>query len=318
MSTTETTHKTTGTENVRKGITSPKDFHSGNVTITDPRKKKNAKGEINFNALILHNGRPLYLETPWLRAPFGASLFERDGGKKNYSLALNPVGSNLDDEEEKVVIEEFFDELEKLDAILLEYGWSHRNVGFFADVPEVKAVVKALYSKCVKQDKEKEYPRRLNLTLPMARDEDNNLLDTVPGFDIYKDSTEPYPVESFDQLVASMNGKPNTDSHLIERGAFCRCILQPRIWFIAGKFGVTWNVRALELKSLVKVNFRGKYAFSRPEGGEDDDSVEEGSVEEGSVEDASGEEEASGEEVEDSDEEEVVEEEEEEEEEEED
>lgn len=305
---TETTPETT-TENVRKGITSPGDFHTSNVTITDPRKKKNAKGDINFNALILHNGRPLYLETPWLRAPFGASLFEKDG-KKNYSLALNPVGSNLEDEKEKVMIEEFFDQLEQLDALLLEYGWNHRNAGFFADVPEVKAVVKALYSKCVKQDKEKEYPRRLNLTLPKARDEDNNVLDTVPGFDIYKDSEEPLEVERFDQLVASINGKPNPDSHLIEKGAFCRTILQPRIWFIAGKYGLSWNLRALELKTVVKVNFRGKYAFSRPAEADDEESGEEGSVEEGSVEEESGEE-ASGEEVEDSDEEEVEEEEEE-------
>lgn len=302
---TETTPETT-TQNVRKGITSPGDFNTSHVTITDPRKKKNAKGDINFNALILHHGRPLYLETPWLRAPFGASLFEKDG-KKNYSLALNPVGCNLDDEEEKVMIDQFFDQLEQLDALLLDYGWNHRNAGFFGDVPEVKAVVKALYSKCVKQDKEKEYPRRLNLTLPKARDEDNNVLDTVPGFDIYKDSTEPYDVESFNQLVASINGKPNPDPHLIEKGAFCRAILQPRIWFIAGKYGLSWNLRALELKTIVKVNFRGKYAFSRPV--EDDEgSVEDGSVEEESGEEESGEE-ASGEDVEDS-EEEVVEEEE--------
>lgn len=302
---TETTPETT-TQNVRKGITSPGDFNTSHVTITDPRKKKNAKGDINFNALILHHGRPLYLETPWLRAPFGASLFEKDG-KKNYSLALNPVGCNLDDEEEKVMIDQFFDQLEQLDALLLDYGWNHRNAGFFGDVPEVKAVVKALYSKCVKQDKEKEYPRRLNLTLPKARDEDNNVLDTVPGFDIYKDSTEPYDVESFNQLVASINGKPNPDPHLIEKGAFCRAILQPRIWFIAGKYGLSWNLRALELKTIVKVNFRGKYAFSRPVE-DDEESVEDGSVEDGSVEEESGEE-ASGEDVEDS-EEEVVEEEE--------
>lgn len=301
MSTTETNPQTKTTpENVRKGITSSSEFHTNHVTITDPRKRKNAKGDINFNALVLHGGRPLYLETPWLRAPFGASLFEKEGGKKNYSLALNPLGPNLDDEEENVMIQEFFDQLEQLDAILLEYGWNHRNAGFFSEVPEVKAVVKALYSKCVKQDKEKQYPRRLNLSLPMARDEDNKILDTVPGFDIYKDSTEPYPVESFTEIVASMNGNPNHEPHLIEKGAFCRCIIQPRIWFIAGKFGVTWSVRALELKTIVKVNFRGKYAFSRPDGEEasDDDSdadsdadADADSVKEDSVEDSGEEEE---------------------------
>lgn len=297
MSTTQTkTTQETNTENVRKGITPPGEFSADHVTITDPRKKKNSKGEVNFNALLLHNGRPLYLETPWLRTPFGASSFEKDG-KTRYSLALNTVGPNLDDEEEKMVIDTLFDELEKLDALLLDYGWKHRNVGFFSEVPEVKAVVKALYSRCVKQDKEKEYPRRLNLTLPKARDEDNNVLDTVPGFDLYKESTEPYPVESFDQLVASINGKPNNDPHLIEKGSYCRCILQPRLWFIAGKYGLSWNLQAIELKTITKVNFRGKYAFSRPDGEasvsvEDEDS---GSVEE----------EESGEEVEESGEEEV-------------
>lgn len=295
MSTThkETTHKETTQEettgNVREGITTAKEFHTENVTITEPRKRKNTSGDINFNALILHNNRPLYLETPWLRAPFGCGSFEKDG-KKNYSLALNPVGCNLDDEEEQEIINNFFDQLENLDAKLLDYGWDNRDVGFFSDVPEVKAVVKALYSKCVKQDKEKLYPRRINLTFPKARDEDNNILDNVPGFDIYKGSKIPCEVESFDDLVASINGKPNPEPHLIEKGAFCRAILQPRIWFIAGKYGLSWNIRALELKSITKVNFKGKYVFSRPEGDDDDDeeeaSVEEKSVEERSVEDS--------------------------------
>lgn len=303
---TETTHQNeTQTQN---GVTPPEEFHASNITITDPRKKKNKKGETSFNALILHNGRPLFLETPWLRAPFGASMYEKEG-KKNYSLALNPIGRNFDDEEEKAAIGSFFDELEALDNVMLDYGWEHRGVGIFSEPPEVKAVVKALYSKCIKQDKDKEYPRRLNLTLPKARDDDNKILDTVPNFDVFKGSREPLPIESFDQLIVSVNGKPADEPGLIAKGCFNRCILQPRIWFIAGKFGLSWNVIALELKTITKVNVRGKYSFSRPDEDlseeEDDDEVNdeeaEGSGEE--AEDSGEEAEASGEEVEDSEEE---------------
>lgn len=295
---TETIHQNeTQTNN---GVTPPNEFNSSNITITDPRKKKNKKGETSFNALILHNGRPLFLETPWLKAPFGASMYEKDG-KKNYSLALNPIGRNFDDEDEKVSINSFFDELESLDNIMLDYGWKHRGVGIFSEPPEVKAVVKALYSRCIKQDKEKEYPRRLNLTLPKARDDDNKILDTVPNFDVFKGSKDPLSIESFDKLIVSVNGKPTDEPGLIGKGCFNRCILQPRIWFIAGKFGLSWNVIALELKTISKVNVRGTYSFSRP----DDDSEEEEEV----VEEEGSEEEGSGEEVEDSEEEEVEEEE---------
>lgn len=302
----EKTHTETSSD-TREGITSFNDFKAENVTLTEPRKKKNAKGEAVFNAILLHNGKPLHIETPWLRTPFGASFFEKEGGKKSYTLSLNSVGPNMDDEDEKLMNEEFFDQLEQLDALFLDYGWKHRASGFFSEVPEVKAVVKALYSRCIKQDKEKQYPRRLNLVLPIARDEDKNLLDTVPGFDIYKDTTEPYEVNHFLELVATINGKPNEEPHLISKGSYCRAILQPRIWFVAGKFGVSWNVRALELKTISRVNIQGKYSFSRPtvEDGSVEGSVK-GSVEEASVEDSEddSEEETPEEEVEESEEEE--------------
>lgn len=305
---TETTHQNdTQTQN---GVTPPEEFNASNITITDPRKKKNKKGETSFNALILHNGRPLFLETPWLRAPFGASMYEKDG-KKNYSLALNPIGRNFDDEDEKAAIGSFFDELESLDNLMLDYGWKNRGVGIFSEPPEVKPVVKALYSRCIKQDKEKEYPRRLNLTLPKARDNDNKILDTVPNFDVFKGSKDPLPIESFEQLIVSVNGKPADDPGLIAKGCFNRCILQPRIWFIAGKFGLSWNVIALELKTITKVNVRGKYSFSRPDDDlseEEDDEVNdeeaESSGEEEVEEEGSGEDEVEDE-VEDSEEEEV-------------
>ena len=296
MSTSEQTHQNNPSEGPEEGITPAELFSASNIKVTEPRKRKNADGDTVFTAWLLHNGQPLHLETPWLRTPFGASMFEKDG-KRRYSLALNPSGPNMGDEEEQDTINSFFDELEATDQLLLKYGWEHRAAGFLSEEPEVEAVVRALYSRCIKQDKAKEYPRRLNLTLPKGRDEENKVVETMPDFDVFMGSEDPLDVDHFDQLLASEGG-------YIEKGCFCRCIIQPRIWFIAGKYGLSWNLRAIELRVQPKVQYRGKYAFSRHNApsydAEDPVEEEEGSVEEESVEEEGSVEE---EEVEDSEEE---------------
>jgi hypothetical protein len=294
-------------------VVSPSEFNASKVHITDIRKKK-LGGKTSYNALLLHNGQPLLLETPWVRAPFGAGEYRYNGDASadpKYSVTVSASGRTSDDPE---VVNHFFEQMRELNSKMVQYGVNNSKSGVFGDIKNsneavLNALVESKYKSFLREDETGQYPVQLKTTLPKARDEDGNVLNDVPDFDVFdfnSNSSSPCEIETFDDLICSSNTDEGKNG-CITKGAYVRLILQPRLWFISGNFGLTWNVRSLEYDVKEKVEVRGKYLFSRPEEFTEETTEETTETVEEEVEDSeaeSGEEE----EVEESEEEEEVEE----------
>lgn len=288
-------------------VVSPTEFNASKVHITDIRKKK-LGGKTSYNALLLHNGQTLLLETPWLRAPFGAGEYRYNGDASadpKFSLTVSASGRSSDDPE---VVNQFFENMRELNSTMVQYGVNNSGSGVFGEIKNsneavLHALVESKYKSFLREDESGQYPAQLKTTLPKARDEDGNVLNDIPDFDVFdfnSTGSEPCKIESFDDLISSSNTDDNKTG-CITKGAYVRLILQPRLWFISGNFGLTWNVRSLEYDVKEKVEVRGKYLFSRPEGFTEEETTTTDADAEEEVEDSDAEEE---EEVEESEEEE--------------
>lgn len=262
----------------------PNELNAENFEVTELRVRNDRKV-----AYLLHEGNAIYAETPWLRTPFGVSGFTPKGGSvAEWSLNLSASAVN-DSEDDKKEIEQWFQQLSAADELMLEHGLENAEVIFGkGGKKKTKETVEALYAPVVKgKDNENGYPLRIQPKVPKARDPEDQkkALDNVPNVSVYYEGSDtPEDIETFDQLAT-----------IVPKGSIVKAIVQPRIWYIAGKFGLSLAVISI----LVRPRKGGRpegYAFSVPtettneeSGDEADDEQpdsdgEEGAEEEGAEE----------------------------------
>jgi hypothetical protein len=218
--------------------------------ITNP--KKNSLGKIQAAILSSATKKGIYLESSNLIAPFGISTYDPNNNteelKKNWTLSIKASPGNGDTQENA---DTFFDILRNIDEMMIDWGVLNSQMIFNKTYkPEQRGIVEALYQKCVRPSVGKDgtiYPDRGDFKF--SRKE-----DTSPDVLIFKDSNVPIELTSFSQIEA-----------LISKGMSIKAIIQPRVFFMPGKFGVTLRIVQLKLPNEShKVGKPVTYGFSDP------------------------------------------------------
>lgn len=236
------------------------DLNAEVFSITDPRKGKNDR----LSSLLLHDETPVYSETPWLKAPFGVSDYTPEGGKTEWSINLSAtplvdVGDGEDKEAAREAAQDvtnrYFEQWCLADEMMLEHGIKHYKLikQALKKAPNKEGMA-MLYNEIVK-GKGTQYPLRLQPKIPKMRDPKNpkDVLEDSPNVQVYKAGTgEEVSITSFQDLVK-----------LIPKGSFVKAIILPKVWYIAGKYGVSLSVVQLLVREQTSGRPTG-YAFSVP------------------------------------------------------
>lgn len=249
----------------------PEELNAEQLTVTAPRKRGDR--QVSY---LLQDGNAMYVESPWLRAPFGVSGFEPEsGGSKEWSINLS-ASPTSDDVKENEVIENWFKQWAGADKLMVNHG-----VEFAAAVTGGKKkklskdAAEAICTPVVKTSNDKDgnpYPPRLQPKIPKARDPEDSkkVLANTPNVSVfYEGSNDPVEFETFDELA-----------EIIPKGSIVKAILQPRVWYIGGKtYGLSLAVLSLLVRKRINSRPEG-YAFSVPAENEDGDSAAEEAEEE--------------------------------------
>ena len=215
------------------------------LTITKPKQDKKTKRLI---AAILYNGNPAYFETPEIRAPFGLSKYEKgSSGTYDYSLPLKAVGGPTESQE---LVEKFFEQLGEIDNYLINYGVTYSKEIFGKVYTEQqKGIVEALFNRGVKSGQDGDgnmYPPKISPKISKSYESEK------PDVLIFRQSATPVDFDDWDKL-----------GEVLVAGLPVRAIIQPKAWFIGGKFGITYRVLQLKLPDEKKSMGRPtSYAFS--------------------------------------------------------
>lgn len=226
----------------------PTNFDSNIVEASEPRTRKGKDGVERLISFIRYEGKPMWLETPWLKAPFGVSSFNKgETGNVDWSVNLSAQPSGLDSDE---LITQFFDNLRGMEKALISFGVKNSKIIFGEEHPE--AVVSVLFNRFVKQDKEKKYAPRFSPKIPRIRSNDDDDAPNRPYIEFFRGgSSQPVHLESFEQLA-----------NFVPKGSCVRALISPRIYFVSGKFGVSWDVISMKAQSSSSSRPSGLGAFS--------------------------------------------------------
>jgi hypothetical protein len=120
--------------------------------------------------------------------------------------------------------------------------------------------VEALFTSTVKLSDDKDgnpYPRRINTKIRSQYEKPEK-----PNVKVYKGSREDindddFTFDSFEDIV--------------QKGSFVEAVIQPGLWFISGKFGVTWRIIQMKVHESKPIGPPTESVFSDDE---DDDDVE--------------------------------------------
>ena len=225
-------------------------------SVFDAKKCSNTKlkkTNDRSTSYLLFNGSPMYCESPWLRAPFGASGFKpKNSDNMEWSINLSAASQdNLNEYELADLINNWFAQWKELDELMITYGIENSKAIFGKEYkPAQREVVKALYSPVVKV--KDDYPERIQPKIPKKRDpSDKNKTIDSPNISVYFEGDETETtISTFEEL-----------EKLVPKNGYVKAIVNPQTWYIAGKFGL--SLRVLQL--LVKKRSGGKpvgYAFS--------------------------------------------------------
>jgi len=228
----------------------PNQLNSKNCAVTPPKKNKDDK-TISY---LLSNSAPMYSETPWLRAPFGASGFKpKNSDNTEWSINLSAVSddaNNANEYEDKATVNDWFEQWNQLDELMISTGVSYSKIIFGKEYKESqKEVVRALFTPSVK--KSDAYPPRIQPKIQKKRDPSDmkKTLD-IPNISVYMEGDErETTINNFEEL-----------EKIVPKGGYVKAIIQPKIWYIAGKFGLSLSV----LQLLIKKRSGGRptgYAF---------------------------------------------------------
>ena len=228
----------------------PSQFTAENITFTEPKKVKTKDGKsTNTRAYILYEDKLRYWESPWLRAPFGLRAFEgKEGDAKNYALNISARAVDPNDQE---MTDMWFNQWEQVDSLFTDHVVKHSKVALGKQYTESqREVVEVLQTKVVKKGDDDEngvpYPSRLAPKVYADNDDPNK-----PGVVVYTDAQEPVEINSFEEL-----------ENLLPKGVRVRLIIQPKLWFISGKFGISLRVLQVQFQNTGTVKLTG-YAFSK-------------------------------------------------------
>ncbi len=200
-----------------------------------------------FNTQILYNNHNLILETPYLKAPFGLTSYQK-GIKLGHSITLMSSGTYTDSHE---VITKFFNELKKIDEIMITFGEKYSEMLFGKQMSRDEIV--QIYDSGVRgklDAKGVPYPDKIS---PKVLSQDNENAESIPKIVVFKNSKTPLEINTWNDL-----------ENIIEKGRSIRGIIQPKVYFLSNRYGITYEYHQIKLPSIVTTSDikLGNYSFS--------------------------------------------------------
>lgn len=230
----------------------PEEFNAEKISFSEPKKQKTRDGKSTITrAYMLYDDKLRYWESPWIRAPFGVNAFEaKEGESSNYSL--NVSGRAVDPKDQELV-DHWFEQWMKVDKKFTDYLVENSKTTLGKQYkPAQREVVEALQSRMVKHGDEDEngvpYPPRI--APKIGKDMENQ---DKPAVAVYLDSEDDQDVGSFEEL-----------KNLVPKGSRVRLIIQPKLWFISGKAGISCRVVQIQVQPTGGARLQG-FSFSKGE-----------------------------------------------------
>lgn len=216
--------------------------------LTNPKLNKNK--QLSAGIISSKTNSAVYIETPELINPFGLSFF--DGAKgatedsKSWSIVLKASGGKGGNQED---IDRFFKYLKDLDDKIIDYGLLHSQTLFKKKYDESQRaiVVDLLYNRGVKSSVGKDgtvYPDQIKLKVMKNE-------NMMPDVNVFKNSATPMTLSSWEDLQS-----------LVPKGTPLKAIIQPRVYFVNGKFGTNFRVLQIKLPNVERVGRPIGYSFS--------------------------------------------------------
>ena len=211
-------------------------------------------GNVSVRMYVLDdNGekKPIQLETPWMKAPFGVSKFEAAGSKiPKFKLPLS--FDKLGEYDRQDVFKKF---TELMDAKIVKTA--HEEAGpWLKKDGQPLAVVKAFYSPLLTYSKDKKgkindaYPPKVQLKLGTYNNDDGSYRFAAP---VYKDKD------------TKLEAPPES----IVNGTMTKAIVEfSGIWEVGGKFGAGWRCNVIKIKEKAA---RSAYVFQDDSEDENED-----------------------------------------------
>ena len=225
-------------------IVKAKELNVKNISYSEPKSLQNGGKAVYVN----YDGKPLILQTPKMRCPFGMSVYE-DGEYPKYSLPLSFSG--MDGNES---LNKFHEVLENFDKKLLKDGVKNSML-WFKKKKQSLEVCKALYSPQIKQSLDEngepngKYPDTIKVKLPWR--DDKFLCDAY---------------DSNRELIEGDLKKVLVKGSQVQ--ALIQCV---GLWFAGGKYGCSWKVVQMKITPAAGVS---GYSFLS-DSDEDEDGAEE-------------------------------------------
>lgn len=198
-----------------------------------------------FNTQILYDNHNMILETPYLKTPFGLTSYQK-GFKLGHSITLMSCGTYTDSQD---IITKFFNELKKIDEIMITFGEKYSTLLFDKQMTHDEIV--QIYDSGVRgklDTKGVPYPDKIS---PKIMNQDND--EDVPKIVLFKNSKNPLEINNWNDL-----------ENVIEKGRSLRGIIQPRVYFLKDRYGLIYEYHQIKLPSVVTTNDikLGNYSFS--------------------------------------------------------
>ena len=230
-------------------IVKAKELNTKNITYSEPKSLQTGAKAVYVN----YEGKPLIVQTPKMRCPFGMNVYE-DGDYPKYSLPLSFSGMDNSDK-----LTTFHQVLEDFDKKLLKDGVKNSML-WFKKKKQSLEVCKALYSPQIKQSLDEngepngKYPDTIKVKLPWR--EDKFLCDAY---------------DSNKVLITSDLKK------ILTKGSHVQALIQcVGLWFAGGKYGCSWKVIQMKVTPAAGVSGYSFLSDSEDEDAEDvDEEVDE-------------------------------------------
>jgi hypothetical protein len=218
-------------------------FDASSVIFSKLRKNKNGGKAVYLNGA---GNKKLYLQFPYMRAPFGLSTFVDEATKKtSYSLDLS-----FDKNDESIL--KLQDTFRKFDELVVKIV-SENSQEWLGKKYNEAVIKEALYKPLVRPGKG-DYPATMKLKVLV----DQKTSEFVP--EAYNTNREKVEMSS------------------IEKGQKVMCIVDlNQIWFIDNKFGISARLQQVLLEPSKKLP---SFAFQDVETGEETADAEEDEYEE--------------------------------------
>ncbi len=218
------------------------------------KAKKNDKGKPQASLLHDELKKSFYIETPYVRVPFGPSTYDPNNNtpekEKNVSLS---VKASPGDGESQENVDKFFDIFRILEQRLIDWAIENSLLVFGKKYePEKRSIVEALLEKkkLIKTSVDKDgnsYPDRIDFKF--SRNDSGNL-DVL----IFRDTPVPIQANTFNEVV-----------ELIPKGSSIKAIIHPTLYIMPGGCGIRLRIVQIKLaNNALKLGKPVTYAFSDP------------------------------------------------------